>query len=158
MVEKAGYEDTKREEREIVVEEPVEDSAAVEKHKRDGGKDLCTNSTHNTYTGRAVDSPGVVVAVVVVVEEAGGAVEREGGGWEVGGTAEDEAVGEGVADSAAVRGRGRGRKMCKQRGLTSLKEVKIFLKYRSTVKELHSQVVEQKDSHGMKSFCSSPKS
>ena len=49
------------------------------------GKDLCTNSTHNTYTGRAEDSPGVVVGVVVVVEEAGGAVET-GGGWEVGGT------------------------------------------------------------------------
>ena len=64
------------------------------------GKDLCTNSTHNTYTGRAEDSPGVVVGVVVVVEEAGGAVETERGGWEVGATAEDE--GEGVADSAAV--------------------------------------------------------
>ena len=66
------------------------------------GKELCTNSTHNTYTGRAEDSPGVVVGVVVVVEEAGGAVETEKGCWEVGGTAEDEEVeGEGVADSAA---------------------------------------------------------
>ena len=54
------------------------------------GKDLCTNSTHNTYTGRAEDSPGVVVGVVVVVEEAGGTVETERGGWEVGETAEDE--------------------------------------------------------------------
>ena len=54
------------------------------------GKELCTNSTQNTYTGRAEDSPGVVVGVVVVVEEAGGAVETERGGWEVGGTAEDE--------------------------------------------------------------------
>ena len=43
----------------------------------------------------------MVVGVVVVVEEAGGAVETERGGWEVGGTAEDE--GEGVADSAAVK-------------------------------------------------------
>ena len=55
------------------------------------GKDLCTNSTHNTYTGRAEDSPGVVVEVVIgVVEEAGGAMETERGHWEVGGTAEDE--------------------------------------------------------------------
>ena len=48
------------------------------------------------------DSPEVVVVgeMVVVVEEAGGAVETEG--WEVGGTAEDEEEGEGVADSAAV--------------------------------------------------------
>ena len=68
------------------------------------GKDLYTNSTHNTYTGRAEDSPGVVVGVVVVVEEAGGAVETERGGWEVGGTAEDEEEGEGVADSAAIGG------------------------------------------------------
>ena len=68
------------------------------------GKDLCTNSTHNTYTGRAEDSPGVVVGVVVVVEEAGGTVETERGGWEVGVTAEDEEEeGEGVADSAAVK-------------------------------------------------------
>ena len=66
------------------------------------GKDLCTNSTHNTYTGRAEDSPGVVVGVVVVVEEVGGAVETEREGWEVGGTAEDEEEeGEDVADSAA---------------------------------------------------------
>ena len=37
-----------------------------------------------------------------MVEEAGGAVETERGGWEVGGTAEDEEDGgEGVADSAA---------------------------------------------------------
>ena len=49
------------------------------------------------------DSPEVVVVgVMVVVEEAGGAVETEG--WEVGGTAEDEEEGEGVADSAAVGG------------------------------------------------------
>ena len=50
------------------------------------------------------DSPEVVVVgvMVVVVEEAGGAVETEG--WEVGGTAEDEEEGEGVADSAAVGG------------------------------------------------------
>ena len=54
------------------------------------GKDLCTNSTHNKYTGRAEDSLGVVVGVVVVVEEAGGAVETKRGGWEVGGTAEEE--------------------------------------------------------------------
>ena len=61
------------------------------------GKDLCTNSTHNTYTGRAEDSPGVVV----VVEDAGGAVETERGGWDVGATAEDEEEeGEGVADAA----------------------------------------------------------
>ena len=75
------------------------------------GKD---HSTHNKYTGRAAGSPGVMVGVVVVVEEAGGAMETEEGGWEVGGTAEDEAVEEGVADSAAVRGRGRGRKTCKK--------------------------------------------
>ena len=36
-------------------------------------KDRCSNFTHNTYTGRAEYSPGVVV----VVEEAGGAVETE---------------------------------------------------------------------------------
>ena len=65
------------------------------------GKDLCTNSIHNTYTGRAENSPGVVM--VVVVEEAGGAVEIERGGLEVGGTAEDEEdEGEGVADSAVT--------------------------------------------------------
>ena len=66
------------------------------------GKDLCTNSTHNTYTGRAEDSPGVMVRVVVVVEEAEGAVETERGGWEVGRTAVDEEdEGEGATDSAA---------------------------------------------------------
>ena len=43
----------------------------------------------------------MLVVVVAVVEEAG-AVETERGGWEVGGTAEDEEEGEGVADSAAV--------------------------------------------------------
>ena len=43
------------------------------------------------------DSPGVLVVVVAVVEEAG-AVETERGGWEVGGTAEDEEEGEGKAD------------------------------------------------------------
>jgi hypothetical protein len=43
---------------------------------------------------------GALVVVVAVVEEAG-AVETERGGWEVGGTAEDEEEGEGVADSAA---------------------------------------------------------
>ena len=79
------------------------------------GKDLCTNSTHNTYTGRAEDSPGVVM--VVVVEEAGGAVETERGGWEVGGTAEDEdEEGVGVADSVAARWREKGRKnVCSNR-------------------------------------------
>ena len=52
--------------------------------------------------GESEDSPEVVVVgvMVVVVEEAGGAVETEG--WEVGGTAEHEEEGEGVADSAAV--------------------------------------------------------
>ena len=39
--------------------------------------------------------------MAAVVEEAG-AVETERGGWEVGGTAEDEEEREGVADSAAV--------------------------------------------------------
>ena len=43
----------------------------------------------------------MLVVVVAVVEEAG-AVETERGGWEVGGTAEDEQEREGVADSAAV--------------------------------------------------------
>ena len=43
----------------------------------------------------------MLVVVVAVVEEAG-AVETERGGWEVGGTAEDEEEREGVADSAAV--------------------------------------------------------
>ena len=79
VVEKAGDEETEREGREIVVEEPVEDSAAVEQHERDDNKDLSTNSTHNTHTGRAQDSPGVVVAAVIVVEETGGAVETERG-------------------------------------------------------------------------------
>ena len=50
------------------------------------------------------DSPGVVVGVVVVVVEAGGVVETERVGWEVGGTAEDEKEGKGVADSAAIGG------------------------------------------------------
>ena len=43
----------------------------------------------------------MLVVVVAVVEEAG-AVETERGGWEVGGTAEDEEEREDVADSAAV--------------------------------------------------------
>ena len=76
------------------------------------------------------------------------------------GTEEDEEdEGEDVAGLAAVRGRGRGIKMRKQRGLTSLKKVKKFIKMqcRPTVKEPYSQVVVQKDSHGMESFCSSPK-
>ena len=37
VVVEAGDEDTEREETETVVEEPVEDSAAVEEHERDGG-------------------------------------------------------------------------------------------------------------------------
>ena len=37
VVVEAGYEDTGREGTETVVEEPVEDSAAVEKHEKDGG-------------------------------------------------------------------------------------------------------------------------
>ena len=37
VVEEAGDEDTEREGTETVVEEPVEDSAAVEEHERDGG-------------------------------------------------------------------------------------------------------------------------
>ena len=37
MVLEAGDEDTEREGTETVVEEPLEDSAAVEKHERDGG-------------------------------------------------------------------------------------------------------------------------
>ena len=57
-------------------------------------------STHLIITS-ALNSPGVLVVVVAVVEEAG-AVETERGGWEVGGTAEDEEEGEGVADSAAA--------------------------------------------------------
>ena len=76
MLVEAGDEDTEREGTETVVEEPVEDSAAV---KEMVGKDLSTNSTHNTHTGRAEDSPGVVVGVVIVVEEAGEAVETERG-------------------------------------------------------------------------------
>ena len=44
----------------------------------------------------------VVGVMVVVVEEAEGTVETEG--LEVGGTAEDEKEGEGVADSTAVGG------------------------------------------------------
>ena len=65
-------------------------------------KDLYTNSTHNTYSGRGDDSPGVVVGVVVGVEQAGGAVETKRGGWEVERAAEDEEdEGEGAADSAA---------------------------------------------------------
>ena len=48
----------------------------------------------------------MLVVVVAVVEEAG-AVETERGGWEVGGTAEDEEEREGVADSAAVGKKGR---------------------------------------------------
>ena len=86
MVEEAGDENTEREGTETVVEEPVEDSEAVEEHERDGEKHLCTNSTHNTYTGRAEYSPGVVV----VVEEAGRAVEIKRGGLEVGVTAQNE--------------------------------------------------------------------
>ena len=37
VVVEAGDEDTEREGTETVVEEPVEDSAAVEEHERDGG-------------------------------------------------------------------------------------------------------------------------
>ena len=37
VVVEAGYEDTEREGRETVVEEPVEDSAVVEQHERNGG-------------------------------------------------------------------------------------------------------------------------
>ena len=37
MVVEAGDEDTEREGTETVVDEPVEDSAAVEQHERDGG-------------------------------------------------------------------------------------------------------------------------
>ena len=37
VVVEAGDEDTDREGTETVVEEPVEDSAAVEEHERDGG-------------------------------------------------------------------------------------------------------------------------
>ena len=96
VVVEAGGENTEREGTETVVDEPVEDSAAVEEQEM-VAKDLCTNSAHNTYTGRAEDSPGVVVGVVVVVEEAEGAVETERGGWEVGGTAENEKEGEGLA-------------------------------------------------------------
>ena len=66
------------------------------------GKDLCTNSTHNTYTGRAEDSPGVVVGVVVVVEEAGGAVE-DWVGLEVRGTGKDEEEEENVTKSIMTR-------------------------------------------------------
>ena len=54
----------------------------------------------------ALNLPGVLVVVVAVVEKAE-AVERERGGWEVGGTAEDEEEREGVADSAAVGEKGR---------------------------------------------------
>ena len=74
VVVEAGDEGTEREGTETVVEEPLEDSAAA---KEMVGKDLSTNSTHNTYTGRAEYSPGVVVGVVIVVEEAGEAVETE---------------------------------------------------------------------------------
>ena len=70
----AGDEDTEREGTETVVEEQLEDSTAV---KEMVGKDLSSNSTHNQYTGRAEDSPGVVVGVVMVVEEVGEAVETE---------------------------------------------------------------------------------
>ena len=37
VIVEAGDEDTEREETEIVLEEPVEDSAAVEEYERDGG-------------------------------------------------------------------------------------------------------------------------
>ena len=53
----------------------------------------------------------MLVVVVAVVEEAG-AVETERGGWEVGGTAEDEEEGEGVPESASV-----GKKKQKHNGL-----------------------------------------
>jgi hypothetical protein len=71
VVEETGGEDREGEGTEAVVEETVEHS-----------------------------DTGVLVVVVAVVEEAG-AVETERGGWEVGGTAEDEEEREGVADSAA---------------------------------------------------------
>ena len=84
------------------------------------------------------DSPAVVVGVVVVIEEAGGAVETERGGWEVGGTAEDEEdEGEGMADSVTVRRRGRGRKKGTPTDLRS--SCKDSAEHTTT--EHHSQVV-----------------
>ena len=49
--------------------------------------------------------------------------------------------------------------MCKLTKLSSLKKVKKSYKgsVEPTVTEHHSQVVVQRDSHGMESFCSSPK-
>ena len=93
----------------------------------------------------AQNSLGVLVVVVAVVEEAG-AVETERGGWEVGGTAEDEEEREGVADSAAV-GEKKGKSI-----------MRLFQLEPSVGGPPHSQVDVQRVSHGIESLSMSPNS
>ena len=94
------------EDRDGVEEEgPVKDGVEEEGPVKGKGKVNYSSQNLNKQgcsLGNFRYSPEVVVVgvMVVVVEEAGGAVETEG--WEVGGTAEDEEEGKGVADSAAV--------------------------------------------------------
>ena len=85
----------------------------------------------------------MLVVVVAVVEEAG-AVETERGGWEVGGTAEDEEEREDVADSAAVGGK-------EEKSI-----MRLFQLEPSVGGPPHSQVDVQRVSHGIESSSMSP--